>query len=353
MHFYSDASQTGRLFPGTSNSMEPLKLDLSFDAVSALLALGDVLDGKRNLIVESSGSTGTPKEIELTSQALNKAAMASATRLGGHGQWLLALPITYVAGAMVLVRSLLADSQPVVLNTNVPFTAEGFHRTASFMTAERRYTSLVPAQLERLASELKTVPGLLQTLKRFTAILVGGQAAKLKTVDNLRSQGVNIVLTYGSAETCGGIVYDGVPLDGYQVSVQNDGRIKIDEHITNDLGEFVEGKLVVKGRIDRVINSGGHKLSLEMVETWTQSQASVVDAVAVATKHPEFGEAFVCFYTQNSDWQLDTSRAALALGIVAKSGHWKKIDKIPTLPNGKPDLQFLTLQANNFGDSLG
>ena len=333
--------------------MEPLKLDLSFDAVTALLALGDVLDGKRNLIVESSGSTGTPKEIELTSAALNKAAIASATRLGGHGQWLLALPITYVAGAMVLVRSLLADSQPVVLNTNVPFTAEGFNRTASFMSAERRYTSLVPAQLERLAAELNTIPGLLQTLKRFTAILVGGQAAKAKTVDNLRAQGVNIVLTYGSAETAGGVVYDGLPLDGYDVTIEADGRIKIGDIVTNDLGEFVDGKLVVKGRIDRVINSGGHKLSLESVEAWTNSQSGIGDAVAVATKHSEFGEAFVCFYTQTSDLPLDTSRAALALGIVAKSGKWQRIEKLPTLSNGKPDLQFLTLQANNFGDSLG
>ena len=332
--------------------MEPLKLDLSFDAVSALLALGDVVDGKRNLIVESSGSTGKPKEIELTSAALNKAAIASANCLGGHGQWLLALPITYVAGAMVLVRSLLADSQPVVLNTNVPFTAEGFNRTASFMTSDLRYTSLVPAQLERLAAELNSVPGLLQTLKGFTAILVGGQAAKPKTVNNLRAQGVNIVLTYGSAETCGGVVYDGVPLDGYEVTIENDGRIKIGDTVTNDLGEFVDGKLVVKGRVDRVINSGGHKLSLESVETWTQSQAAVTDAVAVAVKHEEFGEAFVCFYTQNSDLPLDTSRAALALGIVAKSGQWQRIEKLPTLSNGKPDLQFLTLQANNFGDSL-
>ena len=333
--------------------MEPLKLDLSFDAVTALLALGDVLDGNRNLVVESSGSTGTPKEIELTSAALNKAAIASATRLGGHGQWLLALPITYVAGAMVLVRSLMADSQPVVLNTNVPFTAEGFNRTASFMSAERRYTSLVPAQLERLAAELNTIPGLLQTLKRFTAILVGGQAAKAKTVDNLRAQGVNIVLTYGSAETAGGVVYDGIPLDGYDVTIEADGRIKIGDTVTNDLGEFVDGKLVVKGRIDRVINSGGHKLSLESVEAWTNSQSGIGDAVAVATKHAEFGEAFVCFYTQTSDLPLDTSRAALALGIVAKSGKWQRIEKLPTLSNGKPDLQFLTLQANNFGDSLG
>jgi O-succinylbenzoic acid--CoA ligase len=333
--------------------MEPLKLDNTVDPVSALLALGEVLDGKRNLIVESSGSTGTPKQIELTGDLLNRNAIASATRLGGHGQWLLALPIGYVAGAMVLVRSLVADLQPVVLNTNVPFTAEGFQRTAGFMSAERRYTSLVPAQLERLASELDNLPGLLQTLKRFDAILIGGQKPKDKTIENLREQGVNLVVTYGMAETGGGVVYDGIPLDGVEVDIQDDGRIVIDGILTNDLGALVDGKLSVRGRFDRVINSGGHKLSLESVEAWTLDQRGVADAVAVSVTHEEFGEAFVCFYTQAEDFPLDTSRATLALGIVAKSGQWRNIEKLPALPNGKPDLQFLTVLANNFGENLG
>lgn len=333
--------------------LSPLKLDLSFDAVSALLALGDVLDGKRNLIVESSGSTGTPKDIELTSSALIKAATASATRLGGHGQWLLALPITYVAGAMVLVRSLLADSQPVVLNSNVPFTAEGFARTASFMTSERRFTSLVPAQLERLASELNTVPGLLDALKRFTAILVGGQAANSKTVEALRSQGVNIVLTYGMAETCGGVVYDGIALDGFEVTIGHDGRILIGDIVTNDLGEIVDGKLVVKGRADRVINSGGHKLALEAVEAWTINQSGVTEAAAVSANNQEFGESFVCFYSQAPAANPDFSGAALALGIVAKTGRWQKVDTIPHLSSGKPDLQQLSIQAKNLGENIG
>jgi O-succinylbenzoic acid--CoA ligase len=331
--------------------MEPLKLDYTVDPVSALLALGDVLDGKRNLVVESSGSTGTPKQIELSGEELKRNAIASATRIGGHGQWLLALPISYVAGAMVLVRSLVADLQPVVLNTNVPFTAEGFQRTAGFMTAERRYTSLVPAQLERLVSELNNVPGLLQTLKRFDAILLGGQKPKTKTVEALREQGVNIVVTYGMAETGGGVVYDGVPLDGVEVAIAEDDRIVVDGILSNDLGEIVEGKLVVRGRADRVINSGGHKLSLEAVETWTSEQRGVVDAAAVSVTHEEFGEAFVCFYVATQE--LETSRASLDLGIVAKSGQWRELEKLPTLPNGKPDLQFLTVLANNFGENLG
>ena len=332
--------------------MEPLKLDSSIDPVSALLALGDCLDGKRNLVVESSGSTGTPKQIELTGKQLMQNAIASAERLGGHGQWLLALPISYVAGAMVLVRSLVSELQPVVLNTNVPFTPEGFARTAGFMTAERRYTSLVPAQLERLAVELDQVPGLLQVLKRFDAILIGGQKPKTQTIERLRAMGINLVVTYGMAETGGGVIYDGMPLTGVEVSIEADGRIRIGELVTNDLGSFIDGKLVVSGRADRVIISGGHKLALEAVEDWTMEQRGVSDAAAVSVTHPEFGEAFVCFYSVMTPEPIDISRAALALGIVAKSGTWKQLEKLPTLPNGKPDLQFLTVMANQLGDTF-
>ena len=332
--------------------MEPLKLDNTVDPVSALLALGDVIDGKRNLVIESSGSTGTPKPIELSGAQLMQNAIASAERLGGHGQWLLALPISFVAGAMVLVRSLVSELQPVVLNTNVPFTAEGFARTAGFMSAESRYTSLVPAQLERLASELDQVPGLLQVLKRFDAILIGGQKPRSQTIERLRAMGINLVVTYGMAETGGGVIYDGLPLTGVEVAIEDDGRIRIGDLVTNDLGEFVDGKLVVSGRADRVIISGGHKLALEAVEDWTHEQRGVLDAAAVSVTHPQFGEAFVCFFILASGGSLDTSRAALALGIVAKSGTWKQLEQLPTLSNGKPDLQFLTVMANQLGETF-
>ena len=79
------------------------------------------------LIIESSGSTGTPKKIHLSKEALI-AATESSKLVIGEGQWLLALPINYIAGAMVLVRSILAGTKPVVMNTGVTFTAESFSR---------------------------------------------------------------------------------------------------------------------------------------------------------------------------------------------------------------------------------
>ena len=373
-----------------SNPMKPLLLVGANDPVKALLALGNVLDGsqalfitppevnglmpevhglpdevdeKVGLIVESSGSTGTPKRLELSAKALTAAAKMSAKRLGGNGQWLLALPINYVAGAMVLVRSLVADTQPVLMNTSMPFTAEGFARAASLMTGERRYTSLVPAQLDRLLESLEAEPTLLASLQRFDAILIGGQKPNRTTINALRKKDINIVTTYGMAETCGGVVYNGEPLDGVELSILEDGLIAIDSptlasnvkrpYITSDLGQFTDGKLYVKGRADRVVISGAHKLSLEAVEEWTLKQPGVVSAAAVSAPHPKFGETFVCFVTLADGTNFDASKAHFTLGVVAKSGQWKAIGALPTLMSGKPDLIELTEQAKTLGGNLG
>ena len=226
------------------------------------------------LIVESSGSSGSPKQIELSVAALRHSATASLARLGGPGQWLLALTPQFIAGVNVLTRSVLSDSQPVIMNTQVPFTTEAFVRGASLMEGERRYTSLVPAQLQRIAAEVDSDAFLFSTLRKFDAILVGGQAADFALVESLRAKGINIILSYGMAETSGGCVYDGVALDGVAIKIV-DGLIEISgpvvanglggSYLSNDLGEMVDGKLKVLGRADRVIVSGGLKVSLERV----------------------------------------------------------------------------------------
>ena len=182
---------------------KPLKLIAANDTFGALLAVTDALAGKHALfitapetnglmpethnlpdsvedsigfVVETSGSTGTPKRIQLTAAAALAAAKASTERLGGSGQWLLALPINYVAGLNVLIRSAVAETQPVMMNTSVSFTAEAFVRSASMMSAERKFTALVPTQLSRLAIAAEQDESVLRALKSFSAILVGGQA---------------------------------------------------------------------------------------------------------------------------------------------------------------------------------
>ena len=151
--------------------MKPLRLIPANDTFRALSSCVELLDGKIALfitdpelnglmpevnglpnevssdvalIVESSGSTGTPKRIELSEAALRASAQASAERLGGQGQWLLALPTRFIAGINVLVRSVIADTQPVIMNAQLPFTADAFFRSRPMTIRFRYFVALIP-----------------------------------------------------------------------------------------------------------------------------------------------------------------------------------------------------------------
>jgi o-succinylbenzoate---CoA ligase len=373
--------------------MIPLKLIAANDTFGALVALGEGLasnqavfitapevNGKMpetfglpeevengiGLIVETSGSSGKPKRVTLSREAILSSANAAQMRLGGPGQWLLALPINFVAGANVLIRSLVADTQPVLMNTSVPFTAEAFARSASLMTGARRYTSLVPTQLARLAAAVDdpfSPSGkndfLLAQLRKFDAILVGGQAPQDEVVTALKDLGVNIVITYGMTETCGGCVYDGVALDGVQIDlvgsrIEISGKVLASEiaddsgvqaigekFITNDLGEFDEaGRLHVLGRIDRVIVSGGLKISLDRVEELARAVPGVAELAATAIADQEWGQRVGVVYLGSPE-VADEIALALAndLGPAGKPIRVVRTDGVPKLPSGKHDLQ--------------
>ncbi|WP_146068758.1 AMP-binding protein, partial [Arthrobacter sp. 9E06] len=150
-------------------------------------------------------------------------SMATALALKGEGQWLLALPVQYVAGIQVLVRSLFAGTRPWVMDMSHGFTPEAFTAAAQELTDKIRFTSLVPTQLQRLLGAPS--PETLAALRRFNAVLLGGAPAPASLLAAAREAGVRVITTYGSAESCGGCVYDGFPLEGVSVRVEEDGRI--------------------------------------------------------------------------------------------------------------------------------
>ena len=325
------------------------------DAAPKVYDLPDDVDDSVALIVESSGTTGVPKQISLSREALLASAEASAKHLGASGQWLLALPANYVAGTNVLVRSVVAQTQPILMNTTLPFTAEAFVRATMLMTHEHKFTSLVPTQLFRLAQAAKAEASVLFALKQFTAILVGGQAADPALVASLRGQGVNLVLTYGSTETAGGCVYDGVPLPGVEVEIQTDGRITLNgptlandlarPFVTNDLGEFdADGHLRVLGRADRVLVSGALKVSLDQLEHAALTVPGVAEAAALAVDDPEWGQRAALFYVGSPEVADYLAGEVLTLlGPAAKPVRVLRVGALPRTGTGKVD--YLALQT--------
>lgn len=297
------------------------------------------------LVLLTSGSSGYPKRVELSTAALQAAAAASAARIGS-GQWLLSLPINYIAGAQVLMRSIWSDTQPVVLSGG--FSPTSLAEAISRMSATDRYLSLVPTQLRRIAQALQDSPEMLATLREFKTILLGGQQPDATLVQRLKDSGVPLVTSYGLTETCGGCIYDGVPLDGTSVRLDSAGVIELAStqlaeglgpwFRTADLGVIENGKLSVLGRVDRVINSGGMKIALDLVEQEALQIPGVEDCCAVAIADADWGQRVGLLIAGAPEFAPeDWLRARLGVAAVPKRVISRA--QIPRLESGKTDYQ--------------
>ncbi len=138
------------------------------------------------LIVETSGSTGAPKRVVLSRRAVLASVAATTRRLGVQGRWVLALPPTYVAGLMVIVRSLVAGHRPILLDGYLSFAATSLGES---VVGPPRLTSLVPTQLHRaLESATET-----SALRSCHSILVGGGPIDPSLWERARRAGLPVV----------------------------------------------------------------------------------------------------------------------------------------------------------------
>ncbi len=314
------------------------------------------------VVVETSGSTGKPKRVALGADALLASAAASESALGGRGTWLLALPAHYIAGINVLVRALAAETDPAMMAPGRfdPFAFAVAADTLPPRTpdAPHRFTSLVPSQLARLIE----VDDLLETLRSFDRILVGGQAMPPQLLARSLELGLNVTRTYGSSETSGGCVYDGMPLAGVQVAI-TDGQIELGGptlaegylgdpertdaaffvrdgirwYRTGDTGDLDDGVLRVTGRIDDLIKSGGITVSLAKVERVVRSLPGLAEAIVVAAPSAQWGTAAVVVATANADLAGVRAAVSAELGPEARPERIVVIAEIPLLASGKPD----------------
>lgn len=286
------------------------------------------------VVIETSGSTAAPKRVMLTTDALLASAAATSVALGGDGQWLLAVPAHYIAGVQVLVRAIAARTTPIVLPAG-HFDPEVFAHHAELLTEPLRYTSLVPVQFSRLLDAAADSPRILAVLRRFTAILVGGQAIRPELIARAADLDLNLVRTYGSSETAGGCVYNGKPIGDTRVRVvagelelsgavlalgywDDDERTAdrfVEEHgvrwyRTGDLGETdaSTGLVRVAGRADNVIISGGEKVSLDAVERVVRTLPGCGDAAVVAADDPIWGQVPVVIVAQSLASTADVRR---------------------------------------------
>ncbi|SHU88060.1 o-succinylbenzoate--CoA ligase [Mycobacteroides abscessus] len=259
------------------------------------------------VVVSTSGTTGKPKGAMLTGQALTASGTATSTRLGGPGQWLLALPPHHIAGMQVLLRSIQAGSDPVVLDVSTGFSLPDFVRAVAEMTGSRRYISLVATQLVKALGDAEAS----EALASFDAVLLGGGPLPATVAIKAAQARVPVVRTYGMSETCGGCVYDGVALDGVEVRIGPEGRISlggatvaagyrnIPEHKafaehgwfhTDDFGELDEGRLRVLGRLDEAISTGGLTVVPQVVEAALGAHPLVAECAVFGVPDDRLGQ---------------------------------------------------------------
>ena len=298
------------------------------------------------VVIGTSGTTGAPKEIFLSSHALVASARASNAFVGAKlgDTWSLLLPLTHVAAVNVFVRAFELGTIPVDLRNH-----SGEYPRVNF-------TAIVPTQLFRA---LNGDDHLLKHLQGAQKVLVGGAALSNAIRNQATAAGVNVVTTYGMSETSGGCVYNGEILEGTEVEVRG-GSIFIRGSIlalnldlsdgwfkTNDLGEFVDEKLVVIGRSDDVIISGGENLSLNKVESILNENFPSIQAAAFSVEDPQWGQTLHIAVVGEVDKSSISSVLEEKFGIFAKPKGVHFIKSLPLLGIGKIDRKKLAQGVGN------
>jgi o-succinylbenzoate---CoA ligase len=321
--------------------------------VRTLTGSGADLPAGTAVVIATSGSTGEPKGAQLSAAALVHSARASLRRLGaGPGErWLCPLPTSHIAGLGVLVRSLVTGTAPVVTDRLDPA-----HPGLGALGCA--YASLVPTQLRRMldaGADLAALRG----------ILVGGAVVPAGLLAAARAAGARVVTTYGMSETCGGCVYDGVPLDGVRVRTGDGGRIRIggpvvfsgyrnrpdltaaalDDgwFVTSDVGRLDPGgHLAVHGRADEMISTGGEMVAPAEVAAILEGCPAVREVAVFGEPDPEWGERVTAAVVPTDPAAppgLADLRAAVRRRMPAHAAPKALIlvTAIPLLPSGKPD----------------
>lgn len=299
------------------------------------------------LVIATSGSTGDPKLVVHSHSGLTAHALAVHKRLDvdtDRDRWLACLPLAHLGGLGVVLRALLTDTPVDAIDG---FSAE------TVATAPARWgstlVSLVPTALDRISAA------------NFRWVVLGGAS-------DPTDRPPNVVRTYGLTESGGGVVYDGIPLEGVEVHLDDHGVIFLRGPMiarglrcsdgttlpvtdpdgwldTGDRGGWEQnGRLRLDGRSDDLIISGGENIWPEPVEAVLRSHPLVQDVVVVGRPDPEWGQSMVAVVLA-TDPRTPPAVAQLRDWVRAELPPWCAprqvvlVDHIPRTALGKPRRQ--------------
>ena len=252
-------------------------------------------------LVPTSGTSGEPRIAQLSLRSIGSAVASSldTLELSAYDPWVACLSPAHIGGLLVLCRGVLTGSPITIL--------ERFEPGALMSESpDGAHVSLVPTMLDRL------VRGGAE-LSRLGTLLLGGGALDPALRDAAGSLGGRVVETYGSTESSGGVVYDGVPFTGTAVRIADGAEIQLDGPTvmdgyrgdpaatadaftadgwlrTHDVGEIGDdGRLQVTGRADDAIRSGAETAWPQEVEAVLRTHPKVGDVAVAGRPDPEWG----------------------------------------------------------------
>jgi O-succinylbenzoic acid--CoA ligase len=325
-------------------------------------------------VLLTSGTGGRPKGVALSRGAFLASARASAANLGWRpsDRWLVNLPLAHIGGLSVLTRTLIARSA-AVLAPEAGFDVE----TTIEIAREQRVSllSVVPTMLHRMLARRPRVE-LPQTVR---AILVGGARAPSPLLTEARARGWPVLATYGMTETCSQVATQrlgqapgagdvGALLPGFEVEIAaraglQDGEIRVrgpalfsgyttggtvapalDEggwFATGDLGRVdPEGRLIVTGRVDDRVISGGENIDPSEVEAVLEAHPGIAEALVFGVEDAEWGERLAAALRPHG---APVPAADLRAFLAPRLAGYKRprliawVDDLPTAASGKRD----------------
>lgn len=277
--------------PARDATMAAIAPDRLVDADGEQRLAGRGVDAGDALVVATSGTTGAPRGVVLTHDGVMASARATSDRIGvtADDTWLACLPLSHVGGLSVVTRAMVTNTGLVVHDG---FDADSVARAARDGAS---LVSLVATALRRIDPSL------------FRSIVLGGAHPP-------RDLPANVFTTYGMTETGSGVVYDGVPLDGVEVRVDERGEIHLRGPMllrcyrdgtvplvdgwlaTGDLGEVGgDGRLIVHGRREELIVSGGENVWPATVEAVLAKHPGVGAVAVVGRADAEWGQRVVAW----------------------------------------------------------
>jgi O-succinylbenzoic acid--CoA ligase len=230
------------------------------------------LTGVDEFTLTTSGSTGAPKNILLTRQQMTMSALLTSQALGLHASQtaLICLNPEYIAGKMMIVRSLITGLSIIAVNP----ASNPLSHVAKFID----FVAMVPLQVHDLLHI-----GDHEVFNRLGTVIIGGGVIDAHDVGMLKHLSSKFYATYGMTETISHVAlrqlngqgasdhYHALP--GILFSLDSRGCLVIhwpalgDPIVTNDL-VHLEGnvRFIWLGRWDNVINTGGRKIIPEKLE---------------------------------------------------------------------------------------